>query len=46
MKDSAYRAAPSQKRFPQPIVTSDLAPKIKLRNHGRGRDSAAKWMSF
>jgi hypothetical protein len=25
--------------FHSPIVTSDLALKIKLRNHGRGRDS-------
>jgi hypothetical protein len=33
-----HRAQPL-KNFHSPIVTSDLAPKIKSRNHSRGRDS-------
>jgi hypothetical protein len=30
--------SPRSKNFHKSIVTSDLARKIKLRNHGRGRD--------
>src|ERR1700676_4651368 len=36
--DLSRQQRPSPRPFPQPVVTSNLAPKIKSRNPSRGRD--------